>query len=141
MIILKYRCRKEIQTRPTSTFPNIIVYKTDSRKLSIVFNSTAFIKVAVLTTHFFSKSSSTQLSSVWQTQQSSVFICSRERRVAYAADIEAMFNRIYLCPEDAAYHRFLWKEEEDCEGSCYCGGRRKRIGASHHLQDEQTSLR
>ena len=36
----------------------------------------------------------------------------REGAVAFAADIEAMFSRIRLKPEDAAYHRFLWAEED-----------------------------
>lgn len=35
-----------------------------------------------------------------------------EGSVAFAADIEAMFSRIRLRPEDARYHRFLWKDPE-----------------------------
>ncbi|KHJ40363.1 Tas retrotransposon peptidase A16 [Trichuris suis] len=35
-----------------------------------------------------------------------------EEEVAFAADIEAMFSRIRLRPEDARYHRFLWKEDK-----------------------------
>ena len=35
----------------------------------------------------------------------------RDRAIDFAADIEAMFSRVRLRPEDAAYHRFLWKED------------------------------
>ncbi|KFD62110.1 hypothetical protein M514_25712 [Trichuris suis] len=35
-----------------------------------------------------------------------------EGSIAFAADVEAMFSRIRLHPEDARYHRFLWKDPE-----------------------------
>ena len=47
---------------------------------------------------------------VLQTQLPKILIKFREGQVAFTADIEAMFSWIRLTPEDARFHRFLWKE-------------------------------
>ena len=41
-----------------------------------------------------------------------VLIQFREREVAWAADVEAMFSRFRLRPADANYFCFLWREVE-----------------------------
>ena len=47
---------------------------------------------------------------VFQTQLPKILIKFREDKIEFAADIEAMFSRVRLTPEDARFHRFLWKE-------------------------------
>ena len=39
-----------------------------------------------------------------------VLIGWREEKIAFAGDIEKMFNQIALHPEDQKYHRFLWRD-------------------------------
>ncbi|XP_059081369.1 uncharacterized protein LOC131879149 isoform X1 [Tigriopus californicus] len=44
-----------------------------------------------------------------------VLVRFREHEIALTADIEAMFSRIRVKKEDAAYHRFLWRESSSEE--------------------------
>ena len=81
------------------------VYKKGSKKLRIVFDSAAKYRGRCLNDALLS-------GPAWQNKLPSVLIHFREGAVAFAADIEAMFSRIRLRPEDAAYHRFLWAEED-----------------------------
>ena len=48
----------------------------------------------------------------WLNLLRQVLMKFRERRVAFTADIEAMFSRIRLTPTDARYHQFLWTDKE-----------------------------
>ncbi len=92
----------ELNTRKQYFLPHHGVYKKGSRKLRIV--SAAVYQFRCLNDALLSIPS-------WQIQLPPVLIRFREGRIAFAADIEAMFSRIRLRPEDAVYHRFLWKEE------------------------------
>ena len=90
------------------------VYKKhgDPTKLRIVFDSAAKFKGKCLNDALFS-------GPPLQNQLPSVLIKFREGAVAFTADIEAMFSRIRLRPEDARYHRFLWMEKGSADVSTY----------------------
>ena len=47
-----------------------------------------------------------------------IIIRFREGDIAWAADIQAMFSRIRLRPEDWKYHRFLWPERDGTVSTC-----------------------
>ncbi len=87
------------------------VRKKGSQKLRIVFDSAA---------KYLGKCLNDALlrGPIWQKKLPSVFIFFREGAIAFAADIEAMFSRIRMRPEDAAYHRFLWMEEDGTICTC-----------------------
>ena len=86
--------------------PHHGVYKTTptKKKLRVVFDSAAKFKERCLNDAMLCGPN-------LQTNLASVLLRFREGEVAYAADIEAMFSRIRLRPEDARYHSFLWQEE------------------------------
>jgi len=101
---MRPRYWKKILTQTTTLSPSSWCDKKGSRKLRIVFDSAASYQGRCLNDAFLSEPS-------WQTQLPSVLIRFIERQAAYAKDIEAMFSKIRLRPENAVYHRFLWKEE------------------------------
>ena len=41
-----------------------------------------------------------------------VIIKFREGEIGFTAEIEAMFSRIRMRPEDARYHRFIWRDKD-----------------------------
>uniref|UniRef100_A0A5S6Q3I7 Reverse transcriptase domain-containing protein n=1 Tax=Trichuris muris TaxID=70415 RepID=A0A5S6Q3I7_TRIMR len=75
------------------------------RKLRIVFDSSAVYEGRSL-------NSALLTGPALQNELPLVLLKFGEGSVAFAADIEAMFSRIRLRPEDARYHRFLWKDPE-----------------------------
>ena len=54
-----------------------------------------------------------------QTQLPAVLLHFREGEVGFAADVEAMFSRIRLRPEDARLHRFLFQEKGEVKPAVY----------------------
>ena len=91
-----------------STFylPHHGVYKNTpgTKKLRVVFNAAAPFNGKCLNDTLY-------VGPAWLNQLPQVIIKFRERKIAFTADIEAMFSRIRLTPEDARYHRFLWREK------------------------------
>ncbi|XP_057379669.1 uncharacterized protein LOC130701908 [Daphnia carinata] len=86
------------------------VYKKSAseRKLRIVFDSAAQFQGKCLNDAMLT-------GPTLQNMLPSVLIKFREAEVAFTADIEAMFSRIRLRPQDARYHRFLWREDGSSE--------------------------
>uniref|UniRef100_A0A5S6QAK1 Peptidase aspartic putative domain-containing protein n=1 Tax=Trichuris muris TaxID=70415 RepID=A0A5S6QAK1_TRIMR len=78
---------------------------SSAQKLRIVFDSSA-------TYNGRSLNSALLTGPILQNELPMVLMKFSEGEVAFAADIEAMFSRIRLRPEDARYHRFLWKEDK-----------------------------
>ena len=64
-----------------------------------------------------------------QTPLPAVLTRFREGQVAWAADVEAMFSRVRLRPDDARYFRFLWKRKGE-ERTQVCEMRRLPFGAT-----------
>ncbi len=53
-----------------------------------------------------------------QTDLFDVLLRFRRYPVAIACDISEMYLRIKLCPEDTAYHRFLWRDLDSSKPPC-----------------------
>ncbi len=83
----------------------VLKKSTDSseKKLRVVFDSATSLNGKCLNDALLT-------GPVLQTQLPKILVKFREGQVALTADIEAMFSRIRLTPEDARFHRFLWKE-------------------------------
>ncbi|XP_045028164.1 uncharacterized protein LOC123471199 [Daphnia magna] len=91
-------------------------------KLRVVFDAAAPFKGKCLNDSILS-------GPALQTPLPSVILKFREGEIAWAADIEAMFSRIRLRPEDARYFRFLWKRNGE-EKVCVCEMKRLPFGAT-----------
>ena len=90
--------------------PHHGVYKntTGPKKLRIVFDSAAIYRGSSLNDALFCGPSLLN-------QLPCVLMGFREQEVAFTADIEAMFSRIRLRPEDARRHLLLWHDESGSE--------------------------
>ena len=119
-----YASRVQEDNGPAFYLPHHGVYKNTlgPNKLRVVFNAAAPFRGKCLNDALYK-------GPAWLNQLPQMLIKFRERRVAFTADIEAMFSRIRLKPEDARYHRFLWKEESP------------RIGKDDHISDEPLDFR
>ena len=99
---------------PAFYLPHHGVYKTTlgPKKLRVVFNAASRFRGKCLNDALYK-------GPAWLNQLPQVLIKFRERKVAFTADIEAMFSRIRLTPTDARYHRFLWTDKETGQTSTY----------------------
>ncbi|KFD60548.1 hypothetical protein M514_27252 [Trichuris suis] len=97
----------ELNVREQYFLPHHGVRKKSSstQKLRIVFDSSAPYNGRSL-------NSALLTGPILQNELPMVLMKFSEGEVAFAADIEAMFSWIRLRPEDARYHRFLWKEDK-----------------------------
>lgn len=73
-------------------------------KIRVVFDAVASFSGKCLNDAIFS-------SPALQTPLPSVLIGFREGEIAWASDVEAMFSRIRLHPEEARFFRFLWRRK------------------------------
>ena len=90
--------------------PHHGVYKKSDgkKKLRVVFNSAAIYRGRCL-------NDTLSTGPPLLNQLPSVIIKFREGEIGFIADIEAMFSRIRMKPEDAKYHRFLWRDKDTGE--------------------------
>ncbi len=86
--------------------PHHGVPKSGNRGLRIVFDSSAEKDGVSLNDTLYSGPK-------LQTELPQVLLRFREQAVAFSGDIEDMFSRIRLNPEDAKRHRFLWHLPDD----------------------------
>ena len=102
-----YASRVQEDDGPVFYLPHHGVYKNTlgPKKLRVVFHAAAPIRGRCLNDALYK-------GPAWLNQLPQVLIKFREKRIAFTADIEAMFSRIRLAPADALYHRFLWRERE-----------------------------
>ena len=84
--------------------PHHGVIKKTTRKLRVMFDAAAPF-------HGRSLIDALLTGPALQTQLPQISVKFREGKIAFTADIEAMFSRIRLRSEDARYHRFLWREK------------------------------
>ncbi|XP_059083497.1 uncharacterized protein LOC131880808 [Tigriopus californicus] len=85
--------------------PHHGVYKNPkTRKLRVVFDSAALY-------HGVSLNDCLYTGPALQNDLINLLIGFREFDIALTSDIEAMYSRIKMNPEDARYHRFLWETE------------------------------
>ena len=109
-----YASRVQEDDGPAFYLPLHGVYKNTlgPKKLRVVFNAAAPFRGKCLNDTLYE-------GPAWSNQLPQVLIKFRERRVTFTADIEAMFSRIRLKPEDARYHRFLWRDRESGQTIIY----------------------
>ena len=79
------------------------VYGKKKKKLRVVFDAAARWKKKCL-------NDGMRRGRKLQNDLPKVLIRFRQGEIAFAADITAMYSRIRLRPNDARYHRFLWRE-------------------------------
>ena len=102
-----YTSRVQDDDGPAFYLPNHGVYKNTlgPKKFRVVFNVAGPFRRKCLYDALYKGPAGLN-------QLPQVLIKFRERRVAFTADIEAIFSRIRLKTADARYHRFLWRDRE-----------------------------
>lgn len=87
------------------------VQKSPGSKIRVVFDAAAKFRGRCLNDSICS-------GPALQNPLPAVIIKFREGKIAWAADIKAMFSRIRLQPEDRRFHRFIWPEEDGTDSVC-----------------------
>lgn len=108
----KIEDRDELDHPHQAYLPHLGVWKKNGKDVRVVFDSAARYQGKSLNDCLLS-------GPALQNDLLDVLLRFREHEVAIVGDIEAMFSRVMMDPDDARYHRFLWRSSRSETISTY----------------------
>ncbi|XP_059083353.1 uncharacterized protein LOC131880688 [Tigriopus californicus] len=108
----KVEDQNELEHPNQAYLPHHGVWKKNGKDVRVVFDSAARFQGTSLNDCLLS-------GPALQNDLMDVLLRFREREIAVVGDIEAMFSRVVMDPDDARYHRFLWRFHQTEEIATY----------------------